>query len=133
MNESTKESLTFLIDYWRSVDSPVAEEAIAEISVALSTPDPLGSDEHWQDYFDRLEGPEGCNFTKDAQDEIHWSCKGGMDKTFSRRILVDMGLDNLQVDAVHGIVNALGGHCDCEILFNAAEKILPSYGAASVA
>jgi hypothetical protein len=36
-----------------------------------------------------------------------------------------MGLDDDEVASVHRLVNALGGHCDCEIIFNAAERILP--------
>jgi Protein of unknown function (DUF2695) len=129
MNETTKRSLELMRAYWE-VDTRVPaiqEPALAEVELALATPVPL-TDERWDEYFDRLQGPEGCDFELPQSDreDITWTCRGGNDKSKSQAILATMGLSEQEIEAVHRIVNAFGGHCDCEIIFNAAEKILPS-------
>jgi len=79
--------------------------------------------EQWREYFARLEGPEGCDFQESPT--LTWKCGGGMDKSLSEAILRKMGLDENIVSDVLETVESLGGGCDCEILFNAAERIDP--------
>jgi hypothetical protein len=76
----------------------------------------------WEEFAERLEGPEGCNFTAEYDEAGNyidgsgrWQCKGGKDKTFATAILTDMGMD---VEASLKYFEVNGGYCDCEILFN---------------
>ena len=66
----------------------------------------------WGEFCERLEGPEGCNFTPD----LKWTCKGGNDKSFATAILKHMGDIDIPVSIKY--FDDHGGHCDCEILFN---------------
>lgn len=84
--------------------------------------------DQWSEYFERLEGPEGCDFKEDAEKGFTWTCKGGMDKSKSTRILVAMGIPEDRVFGVLSYVEGLGGHCDCEVLFNAAERVYDHLG-----
>lgn len=86
----------------------------------------LLTEEEWNAFFNRLEGPEGCDFrekVKGNPDSITWHCKGGMDKSFATTILTDMGVPSETVKDVLLYVEDFGGHCDCEILFNAVERV----------
>lgn len=67
---------------------------------------------NWDDFVERLEGPEGCDFEGGGNT---WKCRGGTDKTFATAILTDMGMD---VEASLKYFEKHGGYCDCEILFN---------------
>ncbi len=67
----------------------------------------------WEEFIDRLSGPEGCNFTG-----TKWTCFGGEDKRFSRRILADMGLPEDAIAVSLAYFEDHGGHCDCEVVFN---------------
>lgn len=71
----------------------------------------------WEEFCNRLGGPEGCNFQEGAEPPhtITWNCAGGSDKTFATKILEAMDMD---VAASLAHFDAHGGHCDCEILFN---------------
>lgn len=82
---------------------------------------------HWQEFAERLEGEEGCNFRKDGDGKITWSCKGGRDKTFAATILRMM--PDIDVDASLAFFEAHGGHCDCEILFNVKPLLVVVDGA----
>lgn len=89
------------------------------------------SEEQWGEYFDRLEGPEGCDFREKEPgnpDSVTFLCKGGMDKTFSEKILSAMGIPDDRRFGVLRYVENLGGHCDCEVLFNAAERVYEDLG-----
>lgn len=84
----------------------------------------------WNYFFNELQGPNGCDFKeepkKDNPEETHttWRCKGGMDKSFAAAILAKMdGVSTETGWAVLTYVESLGGHCDCEIIFNAVERI----------
>lgn len=79
--------------------------------------------EQWREYFARLEGPEGCDFQESPT--WSWQCGGGTDKSKSRSILFKMGLHEETINEALECVHSLGGHCDCEVLFNAAERIDP--------
>lgn len=65
----------------------------------------------WEEFCERLAGPEGCNFSDDG-----WLCAGGRDKTFATAILESMG--GIDVAASLSYFERNGGYCDCEILFN---------------
>lgn len=66
----------------------------------------------WDEFCNRLEGPEGCNFTPD----LKWRCGGGTDKSFARAIMKSMG--GVDIEASCQFFEDHGGFCDCEILFN---------------
>lgn len=122
MSTLTRDSLLGLRHYWASLgDSPFQADALAELETALAAPEPLSHDQ-WVEYFDRLAGPEGCDF-KTVDGDSTWKCGSGDDKSRSEKILRAMGL-SAQIEDVHRIVNALGGHCDCEIIFNASGRII---------
>ena len=76
-----------------------------------------------KEFLERLEGKEGCNFRKDKNGETTWKCKGGMNKDLSIKILDKMGISRSKQEEFLGRCTLSGGHCDCEILFNAAEKL----------
>lgn len=72
----------------------------------------------WNEFVERLEGLEGCNFHKRDDGEIQWKCAGGNDKSLARAILESMM--SIDVDASLKYFESCGGWCDCEILFNVA-------------
>jgi hypothetical protein len=78
----------------------------------------------WEEFLDRLGGPEGCDVRTDGHEDFKWRCGGGMDKTFAKAILERMnenGSDQ-QIDVALSLefFELRGGHCDCEILLNVA-------------
>ena len=82
--------------------------------------------DQWQEFFVLLEGPDGCNFKEERPGDpssITWNCKGGMDKTYSKAILAKMGVPDAAAWVILSYCESLGGHCDCEVLFNAEERI----------
>lgn len=72
--------------------------------------------ERWDEFTERLAGPEGCNFRWDEDDEMHWKCAGGNDKSLAAGILLRMGDIDIPASLVY--FEEHGGHCDCEIIFN---------------
>lgn len=69
-----------------------------------------------------LEGKKGCNLRyrkKGDPSSLTWKCAGGTDKSISKRILRGLGLDDKDTTRVLAVASKHGGHCDCEILFNA--------------
>ena len=78
-------------------------------------------------FFRRLEGKEGCNFIEKIKGDpssITWKCKGGNDKSFSRKILTKMKIGKEDQEIFLKQCEQNGGYCDCEILFNAEEKMM---------
>jgi len=82
-----------------------------------------------RDFFERLEGPEGCDFQGDFDSEgnvdpktVTWKCAGGNDKTLARAILQRMGIPEEEITPFLDKCHEAGGHCDCEIIFNAKER-----------
>ena len=67
----------------------------------------------WEEFFDRLSGPEGCDFT-----ETSARCTGGIDRPFSRRILASLGFSEREIAASLGYFKRHGGYCDCEVVMN---------------
>lgn len=72
----------------------------------------------WEEFCDRLNGPEGCDFKKDP--DVTWRCGGGNDKSYATTILTSMGLSLAEIAGSLAYYHDRGGHCDCEILFNVA-------------
>ena len=71
----------------------------------------------WDEFCDRLQGPEGCDFTEAANGlKATWTCNH--DRTFAIEILFAMGFSEEAVVASLDYFDDHGGHCDCEILFN---------------
>ena len=76
-------------------------------------------DPRWDEFRNRLGGPEGCNFHEETPgdlDSMTWRCDH--DHRRAKKILLDMGYD---IDTSIQYFNDLGGFCDCEILFNVGE------------
>lgn len=78
------------------------------------------SHDRWNEFLNRMKGPEGCNFRMNASMEEVWTCAGGRDKTLAIKILTAMGAT--VADVVNSCIyfEAHGGFCDCEIIFNVA-------------
>lgn len=65
----------------------------------------------WKEFCTRLEGKEGCNFTKDF-----WQCDGERNRPLATAIMQKIG--NVDIEASKEYFDNHGGYCDCEILFN---------------
>ena len=72
--------------------------------------------ERWEEFCERLGGPEGCNFREAEDGRTIWNCNGGTDKSLATAILEQMG--GFDIPASLAYFEANGGYCDCEILFN---------------
>lgn len=77
-----------------------------------------------KEFLKRLKGPEGCNFHEDTKGERLWRCKAGNDKTYSKKILRSMGISKEEQLTFLSKCESLGGNCDCEIIFNAADHLI---------
>lgn len=71
----------------------------------------------WKEFRERLDGPEGCAFRKDAEGKTVWRC----DHTHKHatKILRAMGCD---VPTSLSFFRENGGYCDCEVLFNVERR-----------
>jgi hypothetical protein len=76
----------------------------------------------WEEFQERLQGPEGCDFKADQNGETTWRCGGRRDQTLATAILRDMRLTPQAIVATLAYFDANGGQCDCEVLFNVAGK-----------
>ena len=68
------------------------------------------------EFYDRLCGPEACNFRKDEKGPI-WTCHN--DKRFIRAIIASMGIFDVEASVVE---IGSGMCCDCEVAFNKAPE-----------
>lgn len=84
----------------------------------------IGGETRIKEFLDLLEGPDGCDFREDHRGELTWHCGGGFDQTYARAALAAMGIEPAVIERFLCLCRDLGGHCDCEILFNAAEHLL---------
>jgi hypothetical protein len=76
-------------------------------------------------FLKKLEGPEGCNFhekTPGDENSVIFRCNGE-DQSLSKKILKKMGIPKGEAKEFLARCSALGGHCDCEILFNASDRL----------
>ena len=71
----------------------------------------------WEEFLERLCGPEGCNFT-----DTTWRCSGGTARPFCRQILADMGLTEQAIAVTLAYFEEHGGYCDCEVALNVGER-----------
>jgi len=81
--------------------------------------------EQVEEFLKRLEGPEGCNFRERVQGDPEstiWDC--GYEQELSRKILTRMNIPKVEQDEFLEECRELGGYCDCEIIFNAGERLL---------
>jgi hypothetical protein len=74
----------------------------------------------WDEFYKRLEGPEGCNFVKLEDGQTAWHCAGAGPNRYvlASAVLWEMGFTMADIRASFAFFAAHGGHCDCEILFN---------------
>jgi Protein of unknown function (DUF2695) len=85
--------------------------------MAILSPQPiLPRHPRWEEFLDRLYGPEGCNF------KTTWTCFGGTDKRFSREILTRMGLSDRAIAVSLAYFEDHGGYCDCEVVLNVGSR-----------
>ena len=77
-----------------------------------------------KEFLERLEGKEGCNFRKNKDGETCWNCDSiHYSWKLSRKILKKMKIPwEEQIYFLNECADH-GGYCDCEILFNAADKL----------
>jgi hypothetical protein len=66
----------------------------------------------------RLAGEEGCQYNG-----IEWRC-GGPSFTYAKKILTLMNIPDEEQEKFLELCRKFGGYCDCEILMNAAPKLL---------
>lgn len=87
--------------------------------------------EKWNEFLERLEGEEGCNFKyldeeaekNEDHTKITWDCsKKYRVFSYSEKILKNMGFKKSEIDNIINIFIDNGGLCDCCILFNLREK-----------
>lgn len=69
-------------------------------------------------FLNALAGDGGCQFGG-----MEWRC-GGPEFTYARKILTTMKISQVDQEKVLEICKEQGGHCDCEILMNAAPFLL---------
>lgn len=77
------------------------------------------TNERWEEFIERLEGKEGCDFKdkiKDKPESITWKCPSKKNKPLATAILKKMR--NINIKKSLKYFDEHGGHCDCEILFN---------------
>lgn len=77
----------------------------------------------WPEFFARLEGPDGCNFTDDPIEGIKWECEGGTDLTRAEHVLKLMDFDADFIERSLKFFSEHGGHCSCEVLFNVENAV----------
>ena len=73
----------------------------------------------WEEFYERLNGPEGCDFRPHPTVGFTFKCKGGDDRSMATNILRDMGAD---VEASLDFFSENGGFCDCEVILNVARN-----------
>ncbi len=71
-----------------------------------------------REFLDRLASSEGCLYGGNAQ-----RC-GGPDFIFAKNILTSMRIEKAEQEKILELCKEYGGYCDCEILMNAAPKLL---------
>jgi len=75
----------------------------------------------WEEFLGRLEGKDGLNVTKAADDSISWECGDSYD--LAETILIgDMGFGEDFTYSTIEFFQERGTQCDCEVLFNAETK-----------
>jgi hypothetical protein len=78
----------------------------------------------WNEFFERLGGPEGLNLRTENGRE-RWNCSNKSDYPHSRKILADMGVEESRMDAFLEHFKKHGGYCDCEVMLNVMFAMQP--------
>ena len=73
----------------------------------------------WEEFCERLNGPEGIDYKQEKDGRWTWKCSGGEDKSLATAILKTM--PEIDIEASLKYFEDNGGHCDCEILLNVVE------------
>jgi len=79
----------------------------------------------WDDFLDRLEGPDGCNFrdvVRNGKKDSTWDCDNTPNRPIARKHLAALGATSQEIEQSLGFFHAFGGHCDCEIAFNVQDS-----------
>lgn len=81
-------------------------------------------DPQWNEFIERLHGPEGCNFHYEVDNDplsLRWDCN--RKHTLSKRILAKMGLTRKEIASSLEFFEQNSGFCSCEILLNVARRV----------
>jgi Protein of unknown function (DUF2695) len=73
----------------------------------------------WDEFIDRLNGPEGCNFElkeSGAERSLTWECDAAGAFPISRQILGDWGFSLEEIEESLSYFQEHGGYCDCEMV-----------------
>jgi hypothetical protein len=102
-----------------AVTLPLTEKGSSDksggIMKGLMTP----SRGEWDEFIKKLAGPGACNFRDDVET---WVCDNTPNRPLARRILKEMGWDDVSIEQSLGFFNAFGGNCDCEIVMNVEDS-----------
>jgi hypothetical protein len=75
--------------------------------------------DRWEEFIDRLGGPEGCDFREKEDGSLTSICDpSNRRRPGCRRIMRRMGLSRRQIAASLAYFEEHGGYCDCEVLMN---------------
>ena len=77
--------------------------------------------ERWDEFYDELIGPDGCNVhLTDPKDRTSskWTCDHTDAFSISRRILAGMGLTATEIEESIEYFHRRGAFCDCEVFVN---------------
>ena len=70
----------------------------------------------WNEFVERLEGPEGCWVRTNDDGAFTCDCDGNLER--SARILREMGCREAELSVTLEYFKRHGGYCDCEVLLN---------------
>jgi len=105
-----------------NIDNKEIDTTEAGVQKTGSQTGPMTIDhERWDEFYDELIGPDGCNFhLTDPKDRTSadWTCDSTDAFPVSRRILHEMGLTPDQIEQSIAYFRQLGTCCDCEIFLN---------------
>lgn len=105
-----------------NIDNKEIDTNEARVQKTGSQTGPMTRDhERWDEFYDQLIGPEGCNFhLTDPNDRTSadWTCDSTDAFPISRRILREMRLTPDQIEQSIAYFRQLGACCDCEIFLN---------------
>jgi len=92
----------------------------SEMSLGLMSP----YHAKWDEFYEKMEGPQGCNFREYQDGGSHFTCDNSPDRPIARRILKEMGATQVEIEQSLGLFAGHGGFCDCEILFNVQSSMV---------
>jgi hypothetical protein len=75
----------------------------------------------WEDFMDRLYGPEGCNFDLKIPNDmgsLTGTCDSRDTCPICRRLLESMGFTPEEIEASISYFHEHSGWCDCEVFLN---------------